>query len=378
MTNKKNNLNTLCIHGANKHTEINEHVYPIFQSSTFLFKDVAEGAARFAGTDKGYKYTRLGNPNYDILAKRLTILEEGEFAHIYPTGMAAISTPLEHFLSANDHLIADNMLYGCTDSLLRNIISRFGIEISFIDLANEEEFKKNLKNNTKAIILETPTNPTMKEIDIQSISDIAHNFNEEIKVMVDNTFATPIYQRPIELGADISIHSCTKYINGHGDVVAGAAIFNKKISEKINHTQGDLGTTTSPFDCWLMLRGLKTLPLRMERHTENAKKITEFLKNHPQIDYVKYPGFSGMLCFELKKGVEAGKTLLNNVRLCGLAVSLGNVDTLIQHPASMTHAAVPKEHREKIGLTDGLVRLSVGIEDVDDIIEDLEQALGKI
>ncbi|MFH2105242.1 MAG: PLP-dependent aspartate aminotransferase family protein [Parcubacteria group bacterium] len=372
-------VNTKSIHGdRDKHTEIGEHVFPLFQTSTFLFKDVKQGADRFAGKGKGYKYSRLGNPTVDLLAERIALLEEGEVGKIYPTGMAAIGTVLEGLLGAGDHLVIDPVVYGCTDSLVRTILSRFDIEASFVDTSDIEEVRKSLKKNTKVVFLETPANPTLKIVDIKKVAEEAKKYNPEIKVVVDNTFATPIYQQPLKLGADVVVHSCTKYLNGHGDVVAGAAVFGGELEKQLNHIQVDLGTSTSPFDAWLMLRGLKTLPLRMERHTVNAKKVVEFLENHDKIDQINYPGFSGMISFELKDGAAAGEKLLNGVELCGLAVSLGNVDTLICHPASMTHAIIPKEQREKAGITDGLVRLSVGIENVEDIIGDLEQGLEKV
>ncbi|MBU2523867.1 aminotransferase class I/II-fold pyridoxal phosphate-dependent enzyme [Patescibacteria group bacterium] len=368
-------MDTLAIHGGINHTNFNEHVFPLFQTSTFMFENTEQGARRFAGEETGYIYTRMGNPTVEILEKKLALLEEGAVGRIYPTGMAAISSPLLGFLGAGDHLITESIIYGCTDSLFRKQFERFGIEVSFIDSVDCNQIVDHIKDNTKAVFLETPSNPTMKTCDIKKVCADVKAKNPDIKIVVDNTFATPIYQKPLKMGADIVIHSCTKYINGHGDVVAGAAVFKDKNMADMNHTQLDIGTTVSPFDAWLMIRGVKTLPLRMERHTQNAKKVTEYLKNHEKVDTVAYPGFSGMIAFELKEGVEAGKKLLNSVKMIGLAVSLGNVDSLIQHPASMTHAIIPKEQREKIGITDGLVRLSVGIENVEDIIADLDQAL---
>ena len=370
---------TKSIHGTgSKHTEIGEHIPPLYQTSTFVFKDVKQGADRFAGKDKGYKYSRLGNPTVDLLAERIALLEEGEVGKIYPTGMAAIGTILEGLLEADDHLVIDPVVYGCTDSLVRTILSRFNIKASFVDTANIEEVKNSLRKNTKVVFLETPANPTLKIVDIKQVAETVKEHNPEIKIVVDNTFATPIYQQPLKLGADVVVHSCTKYLNGHGDVVAGAAVFGKELEKQFARIQADLGTSTSPFDAWLTLRGLKTLPLRMERHTANAKKVAEFLEGHEKVNKVSYPGFSGMVAFELKDGVGAGEKLLNNVKLCGLAVSLGNIDTLISHPASMTHAIIPKEQREKSGITDGLVRISVGIEDAEDIVRDLEQALKSV
>lgn len=376
---KSENLgaDSIAIHGGNQHTNFGEHIFPIFQTSTFLFKNVDEGARRFAGKEGGYIYSRLGNPTVSVFEKKLALLEEGDICRAYSTGMGAISSVLLGLLNHGDHLLTESFIYGCTDSLFRNQFNRFGIKVKFMDKGGPEEVENKLKKNTKVVFLETPSNPTMNIFDIAAISKIVHNYNPEIKVVVDNTFATPIYQKPLKMGADVVIHSCTKYICGHGDSVSGAAIFGKGLEKQLTHTQSDLGTTISPFDSWLLTRGLKTLPLRMEKHTKNTKKVAEFLRSHSKIENVKYPGFSGMIAFELKGGIKSGKALLDNVKLIGLCVSLGNVDSLIQHPASMTHAIVPKEQREKVGITDGLVRISVGIENVEDIISDLEQALEK-
>ncbi len=371
-------MDSLAIHGSKKHTNFNEHIFPIFQTSTFMFENVDQGARRFAGEEKGGIYTRLGNPNFEALAEKIADLEEGECGLVCSTGMSAISTVMVALLSKGDHLITDPILYGCTDSFFRDVLIRFGIEVSFIDLTDLKLLKETIKSNTKAIFFESIANPTMKVIDTKAVCDIAHNVDPEIKIIVDNTFATPIYHKPLKLGADVVIHSCTKYIGGHGDIVLGAAVFNETLKKQIVHVKNDLGTSPSPFDCWLAVKGIKTLPLRMRQHTENAKKVVEFLKEQKKISKVFYPGFSGMISFELTGGIIAGKTLLNNVKMIGLAVSLGNVDSLISHPASMTHAIVPKEQREKIGITDGLVRLSVGIENVEDIINDLDQALKKV
>lgn len=375
--NKDLGVDSMAIHGGNRHTNFGEHIFPIFQTSTFLFENVDEGARRFAGKKEGYIYSRLGNPTVSLFEKKLALLEEGDVCRAYSTGMGAISSVLLGLLNQGDHLLTESFIYGCTDSLFRNQFNRFGIEVEFMDEGGPKEVEKKLKKNTKVVFLETPSNPTMNIFDISAISKIVHNYNPKIKVVVDNTFATPIYQKPLKMGADVAIHSCTKYICGHGDSVSGAAVFGKEIEEQLAHAQSDLGTTMSPFDSWLLIRGLKTLPLRMEKHTQNAKKVAEFLKSHNKIENVKYPGFSGMITFELKGGIKSGKALLDNVKMIGLCVSLGNVDSLIQHPASMTHAIISKEQREKVGITDRLVRLSVGIENVEDIISDLEQALEK-
>lgn len=371
-------LETLAIHGANKHTELGEHIYPLYQTSTYVFKNVKQGANRFAGKDKGYKYTRLGNPTVDLLAKKIALLEAGDCGKIYPSGMAAISTVLLGLLKEDDHVLADSVLYACTDSLLRDLIERYDVDVKFVDFSDLQAVKKNLDQQTKVLFFESMPNPTLEARNISALAKIAHQYNKNIKVVVDNTFPTPVYTKPLKLGADVVVHSCTKYINGHGDVVAGAAVFKKSLLKKMNRAQFDIGTNCSPFDAWLMLRGIKTLPLRMREHTANAKKVANFLIKQKKIKNVRYPGYSGMITFEIRKGLKAGEKLLNKLKLCSLAVSLGNIDTLICHPASMTHAIIPKAEREKAGIADGLIRLSVGIENYQDIIDDLKQALNKI
>lgn len=370
-------MDTLAVHGGNKHTNINEHVFPIFQTSTFIFESVEQGANRFAGKEEGYIYSRLSNPTVDLLRNKLALLEGGESALIYSTGMGAVSSVIFELLGKGDHMVTFNVLYGCTDSLFREYLLKMGIEVTFVNFS-VEEVKNALRENTKVVYLETPSNPTLDTVDIGKVVEIVKSYNPEIKVVVDNTFATPIYQKPLEMGADVVIHSCTKYIGGHGDVVAGAAVFKNDLLKRLDHAQNDIGTSISPFDAWLLIRGLKTLPLRMRKHTENAKAIVEFLKKHEKVEKVMYPGYSGIISFEVRGGIEAGKIVMENVSLMGLAVSLGNVDSLIEHPASMTHAIVPKEEREKIGITDGLVRLSVGIEDSEDLIRDLDHALSMV
>lgn len=366
---------SLVIHGANKHTEIGEHIYPIYQTSTFIAEDTDQAAARFAGEDKGYKYTRLGNPNADLLAERIAMLEQGDVGKVFSTGMAAISTVMLSLLEKGDHMITDPIIYGCTDSLFRGVIKKFGIEVSFVDTSQLDLVRDSLKENTRVVYLETPANPTLKLVDIAGVTKVIKEYNDEIKVVVDNTFATPIYQKPLTMGADVVVHSLTKYLNGHGDVVMGAAVFSKEIEECLAHMHQDLGTTPSPFDCWLALRGLKTLSVRMEKHTTNAKRVVEFLSSHTKVKKVSYPGYAGMITFELNGDKAEIDKFINNLKLFKITVSLGNVDCLVCHPASTTHAVIPQEHREKVGITDSLIRLSVGIENVDDIVDDLEQAL---
>lgn len=387
-------FNTKAIHAGQKPCPVTgAHVTPLYQTSTFVFKDVDQGARRFAGEEAGYVYSRTSNPTKTEFEQKIAALEGGEAAIATGSGMAAISTTLLHLLNQGDHLVAGDTLYGCTHSFVSEIMPKYGIEVSRVDTTDLKQVEDAIRENTKVVYIETPANPTMKLTDIKKISLIAHRYGA--KLIVDNTFMTPYLQRPIELGADFVVHSTTKYIGGHGDVIAGAIIGPEEIILEMRFTSfKDFGGAISPFDAWLLSRGTKTLGLRMERHCENALKVAEYLEKHPKVEKVYYPGlpsnpqyalakeqmdgFGGMLSFELKGGFEAAKTLLNNVKLVALGVSLGCVDSLIQHPASMTHANVPAEERLKAHITDGLVRLSVGVEDIEDILADFEQALSKV
>ncbi|AEE91037.1 Methionine gamma-lyase [Tepidanaerobacter acetatoxydans Re1] len=394
MDGKVKGFNTKAIHAGQKPCPVTgAHVTPIYQTSTFVFKDVDQGARRFAGEEEGYIYTRLGNPTLTELEAKVAALEGGEAAIGAASGMAAISTALVTLLKKGDHIVAGDALYGCTHSFISEILPQYGIEVTMVDTSNLENIENAMKPNTKVIYVETPANPTMKLVDLEGASDIAHKHGAII--IVDNTFMSPYLQRPIEHGVDVVVHSATKYIGGHGDVLAGLIIGPKELIDtmRIPYLK-DFGGILSPFDAWLLLRGLKTLGVRMDRHCANAQKVAEYLEKHPLIDKVYYPGlpshpqyelakkqmdgFGGMMSFELKGGLEAGKVLMNSVKMITLAVSLGCVDSLIQHPASMTHSPVPREERLKAGITDGQVRLSVGIEDVEDIIADLDQALKEV
>ena len=388
---KKLGFATRAVHaGQNPDPQYGALSTPIYQTSTFVFKDVAQGAARFAGDEEGYIYTRLGNPTITALEQKIAVLEGGEDAAAFGSGMAAVSAVIMALVDQGDHVVHSSALYGCTFAFLHELISRFGVTATGVDTADLEAVKKAIRPNTKVVYIESPTNPTMRITDIKEVADIAHAHGA--KVVVDNTFMTPYLQRPLELGADVVIHSATKYINGHGDVVAGLAIADKETMSAIKKTTlKDIGGIMSPFNAWLILRGLKTLPVRMDRHNSNAMAIADFLEHHPGVAKVYYPGlesfdqhelakkqmsgFGGIMSFELKGGFEAGVRLMNGVKLCHLAVSLGDVDTLIQHPASMTHSVVPEEERLAANITPGLVRLAVGLEDVEDIIADLKQAL---
>ena len=395
METKKYGLGTTAIHAGTLKNLYGTLAMPIYQTSTFIFDSAEQGGRRFALEEAGYIYTRLGNPTTTVLENKIAALEEGEAAVATSSGMGAISSTLWTVLKAGDHVVTDKTLYGCTFALMCHGLTRFGIEVTFVDTSNLDEVKNAMKKNTRVVYLETPANPNLKIVDLEALSKIAHT-NPNTLVIVDNTFATPYMQKPLKLGADIVVHSVTKYINGHGDVIAGLVITNKELADQIRFVglKDMTGAVLGPQDAYYIIRGMKTFEIRMERHCKNAKKVVEFLNKHPKIERVYYPGlethpgheiakkqmkdFGAMISFELKGGFEAGKTLLNNLKLCSLAVSLGDTETLIQHPASMTHSPYTKEEREAAGITDGLVRLSVGLENVEDIIADLEQGLEKI
>ena len=392
---KKCGLGTTAIHAGTLKNLYGTLAMPIYQTSTFIFDSAEQGGRRFALEEAGYIYTRLGNPTTTVLENKIAVLEEGEAGVAMSSGMGAISSTLWTVLKAGDHIVTDKTLYGCTFALMNHGLTRFGVEVTFVDTSNLDEVKNAMKKNTRVVYLETPANPNLKIVDLEALSKIAHT-NPNTLVIVDNTFATPYMQKPLKLGADIVLHSVTKYINGHGDVIAGLVVTNKELADQIRFVglKDMTGAVLGPQDAYYIIRGMKTFEIRMERHCANAKKVVEFLNKHPKIEKVYYPGlethpsyeiakkqmkdFGAMISFELKGGFEAGKTLLNNLKLCSLAVSLGDTETLIQHPASMTHSPYTKEEREAAGITDGLVRLSVGLENVEDIIADLEQGLEKI
>jgi len=374
----------------------NEHlavVPPIYQTSTFKFRDTEHGAKLFANEEEGYIYTRMGNPTIEALEDSIAVLEGGYKGLACGSGMAAIHTVFSALLNKGDHVICSDSVYGPTTTLLENIFAKFGVDTTFVYTSEIENIEKAFTKDTKVIYLETPANPTLCISDIAAIADFAHK--KGAKVVVDNTFMSPILQKPFELGADIVLHSLTKFLNGHADVIGGVIIAKDKQSyEKLRKTLNLLGGTINPFNAFLVHRGIKTLAIRMERHSKNAQKIAEYIERHPKIEWVRYPGLKshpqyeigkkqmngpgGMVSFELKGGIEAGKILMNNLHICQIAVSLGGVETLIEHPASMTHATMGKELRLKANITDGLVRISVGIENADDIKQDLDQALEKI
>jgi cystathionine gamma-lyase len=357
---------------------------PIYQSTTFVQDSVDEYLA------KGYSYSRSGNPTVRALELRIAALENGVAAACFSTGMAAEQVVLQSTLSAGDHAIVSDVAYGGTYRLCTKVYSRFGVEFTFADTSSPEAVRAAVRDNTKLIFTETPANPTLKLSDIAAISEIARS--RGIVHAVDNTFLTPYFQRPLDLGANISVHSTTKYFDGHNATVGGAVVVDsKELEQKVRFHQNATGVIMSPFVAWLTLQGTKTLSVRLERQSANAQAISEFLEQHPKVTNVRYPGlpsfpqhalakkqasgFGAMLWFEVEGGVEAGKKLMDSVKLCTLAENLGSVETLITHPVTMTHADVEPAERKRVGITDGLVRLSVGLEDVEDLIGDLRTAL---
>ncbi len=386
---------TKCVHSGNHPDhETGALSTPIYQTSTFAFKNADEGAKRFKGEEEGYIYTRLGNPNHTAVEEKIAALEGGEAAAVAASGIGAIASVLWTALSSGDHAIAARSLYGCTYSLMAHQFLRFGIESTFMDLRDLDKVKDALKPNTKVIYCESPANPTMDLVDISALAKIAHDHGAML--IVDNTYCTPVIQRPLELGADVVVHSATKYLNGHGDVIAGIVVGTKEFIGKVK-MEGlkDLtGATLSPFDAYLLLRGMKTLHIRVPRHCENAMKIAQFLESRPEVAKVSYPGlesfpqkeladrqmalYGAIITMELKDGFDAGKKFINSVKLWILAVSLGDTESLIQHPASMTHSALSDEEQLEAGISKGLIRLSVGLEAPDDLIADLKQAFEAI
>ena len=390
---RKHGQNTKCVHGSFIPNETGCVVTPIYQTSTFSFKDVDHGARLFKGEEEGYIYTRVGNPTIQSVEQAVALLENGYKGIGCATGMAAVHLVFASLLSAGDHVISSEAVYGSTSALLKTVFPRFGVKVSFVDTSDLEAVKAAVTPETKLIYVETPANPTIVVSDIAAIADIAHD--NDAKFCVDNTFMSPILQRPLDLGADLVLHSMTKFLNGHADVVAGMVIL--KTEEDYNHFRSmstEFGGTIDPFNSFLVARGIKTLSVRIERHCKNAQKIAEYLESHPKVEKVVFPGLKShpqyelhkkqtdgpgaLISFFLKGGLESGKIVMNSVKLHTLAVSLGGVESLIQHPASMTHACMSSEERETAGIGDGLVRISVGIEDVEELIADIDQALEKV
>lgn len=382
--------------GQTKSHEYQSLGMPIYQTSTFYFDCCEQGGKLFAGEEAGYIYTRLGNPTTNLLEEKVAALENGEAAAAASSGMGAISACLWTIAAAGKHIVADKTLYGCTFALLNHGMTRYGVEVTFVDTSNLEEVKAALKENTCCVYLETPANPTLKIVDIAEIAKLAHGFNKDIKVVCDNTFATPYNQRPLELGADVVVHSATKYLNGHGDVIAGFVVGKADfITEvKMFGIKDMTGSVLGPQEAFLILRGLKTLQIRMERHCANAAKLAEFLDSCDKVEAVYYPGlknhpghdvaakqmkeFGGMISMIVKGGKAAGMKFCNSLKLATVAVSLGDAETLVEHPASMTHSTYSPEELKEADINEGLVRISVGLEDIEDIIADFKQGFEQI
>ncbi|MGO1580796.1 MAG: methionine gamma-lyase [Peptoniphilaceae bacterium] len=392
---KEKGFRTRAVHAGYEANKYGALATPIYQSSTFIFDSAEQGGKRFALEEEGYIYSRLGNPTNTVIEKKLADLEGAEACVSTSSGIGAISSVMWTTLKAGDHVVAAKTMYGCTFALLNHGLTRFGVEVDFVDTRDINNIKNAMKENTRLVYIETPANPNMYLTDIEEAAKVAHT-NENCLLVVDNTYSTPCIQRPIELGADIVVHSATKYLNGHGDVIAGFALGKKELIDQVRLVgiKDCTGAVLGPFEAFLVGRGMKTLPIRMEKHCENAMKVAKFLEDHPAVEMVAYPGLESfpqyelaqkqmrmpgaMISFEIKGGREAGIKLMNTVKLCTLAVSLGDCETLIQHPASMTHSPYTPEERAASGIAEGLVRISVGLEDAEDIIDDLKQALDSI
>lgn len=390
---KNYGFNSQLIHYSGHKDQYGSATIPIYQTSTFSFESAEDGAECFAGTKDGYIYTRIGNPTIKALERQIALLEKGYDSVAVSSGMAAVTTIYMALLNSGDHMVSSAAVYGPSRVVMEQHFSRFGVQSSYVNTADMENIKSAIRPNTKMIYIETPANPTMDITDIKACAELAHSIGAVL--VVDNTFCSPYLQNPIELGADVVLHSITKFINGHADIVGGVIIANEKnLYTKLRGMMINMGCNMDPHQAYLVIRGLKTLGIRVDRAQENAMKVAEFLESHPQIEWIKYPGlksfaqrdlvekqmkgYGTMISFGLKGGLEAGRTLMNNVKMCILAVSLGGIETLIQHPASMTHSKMSPEARKSAGIDDGLVRFSVGIEDANDIIRDLKQALDKI
>jgi len=360
-------------------------VPPIYQSATFVLPEI--------GQSRGFDYTRSSNPTRQLLEEQLAAIEGVRFATAFASGMSAVDAVMR-LLDAGDHVVSSDDVYGGVSRLFNRILKRFGVAVTYVDSSSPEKVEAAIRAETKLVWIETPTNPLLKVTDVEAVGKIARG--RGLLFGVDSTFATPYHLRPAEYGADLVMHSLTKYLSGHNLIIGGIVATDREdLHEKLKFVQKSVGAVPSPFDCWLTMVGLKTLSLRMARHSASALRIARYLEDHPKVARVAYPGlpshplhavaarqmehgFSGMISFELKGGIPAGTKLMNSVKLCALAESLGSVETMITHPATMTHAEVPEEERKARGLSDGLVRLSVGIEDVEDVIEDLDQALAKV
>ncbi len=390
MTNPKHRFNTKLVHATLPKDQFGAVNVPIYQNSTFAFDNAAQGASRFAGEDKGYIYTRIANPTIKALEDGMAVLENGYGGIATSSGMGAVASVFLGLLAAGAHVVSTASVYGPSRGLLENHLSRFGVTATFVDTADLTQVRAALRPNTRLLYVETPSNPAMLLTDLAAAAELAHKHN--CLLAVDSTFASPYLQQPLELGADIVLHSVTKFINGHADVVGGVIVTKtEELYHRIRPMMVNFGCNMDPHQAFLTIRGLKTLALRIERAQENATKIAAWLEQHPKVAWVRHIGLpshpqyelgrrqmrgpGAVFSFELKGGIAAGRHVMDSVRVATLAVSLGGVETLIEHPASMTHAGVPRESRLAAGITDGLVRYSTGIEDAQDLIADLDQAL---
>ncbi|MBY5993797.1 trans-sulfuration enzyme family protein [Ferrimonas balearica] len=384
---------TCVIHGGHVRDEQGSLTTPLYQSATFVFPDCQTGGARFGGEQAGPIYTRLGNPTTDELERRLALLEGADEAVAFGSGMGAVSAALLTLLQAGDHLVAATGLYGCTHALITEQLPRLGIQSTQVDFSDLDAVEAAMTADTRVLFLETPVNPHLAVYDLDAIVALAKR--KGVLTVVDNTFMTPLLQRPLRHGVDLVLHSATKYLNGHGDVVAGIVCGRTELMTPLrNGIRKDFGAILSPHDAWLILRGLKTLALRMERHCDNAMAVAHFLEAHPKVRKVHYPGLSshpghrllgrqmsgagGVLALELAGDFDTAMTFVNRLRLFTLAVSLGDAESLVQHPASMTHSPYSAEARAAAGIGDNLVRLAVGLEHIEDILADLKQALDEL
>ena len=391
-------FSTRCVHGDGHQSDGRWRTarpvsVPIVQTSTFAFDNADHGAAIFAGEDDGFLYTRLGNPTQEALEQRIAALEGAEAGLALASGMAAATTAVLTLCASGDHVVSGDTLYGGTHQLFSHTLPRMGIEVTEVNATDPAHFEAAITDRTRLVYVETPANPTLVLTDIPAVAEIAHA--RGIPLLVDNTFCTPVLQRPLEMGADIVLHSGTKYIGGHGDAIAGLLAGGEDFITRARfETLRDVGGCISPFNAWLLIRGLKTLPVRVRQHCANAMAVAEWLVDHPQVRKVNYPGlethpqhdlanrqqdgYGGLITFEVAGGRDAGKIVMDSVELCTLAVSLGDVDTLIEHPATMTHSTYTEEELLKVGIDPAMIRLSVGLEDPEDIMEDLDRAMAHI
>jgi len=373
---------TIAIHAGNRPDAATGAIsVPIYQTSTFMFEDV--------GKTKGWEYSRTANPTRKVLEDTIAQLEGGKAGFAFATGMAAETTVM-HLLKTGDHVISQDDIYGGTYALFQGVMPAFGLEFTFLRMDDRKRIEEAMKPNTRMLWLETPSNPLLNIVDIEMVVDISRK--HKLLTVADNTFATPYFLRPIDYGVDLVVHSTTKYLNGHSDVVGGAVVAtNDELSQKVQFLLNAMGTCAAPFDCWLVLRGIETLPVRMKQHQENAFTVAKYLSGHPKVKRVFYPGleshkghqiarremkgFGGMVSFEPEGGVGGVNTFLRKLKVFSLAGSLGDVASLAEHPATMSHDSMSKDYRRRVGIADELIRLSVGLENVDDLTEDLEQAL---